>query len=143
MRVETGHRIRVHYTGKLTDGSVFDSSTGKEPLEFVVGAGQMIPGFDAGVVGMEIGEERTLTLPPEEAYGVRDEEMVFRFPRSMLPKGYSPVIGEMLRMTSNDGSPLRVTIRKVEGEQVLLDANHFLAGESLIFTVKLVEITVQ
>ena len=143
MRVETGHRIRVHYTGKLTDGSVFDSSKGKEPLEFVVGAGQMIPGFDAGVVGMEIGEERTLTLPPEEAYGVRDEEMVFRFPRSMLPKGYSPVIGEMLRMTSNDGSPLRVTIRKVEGEQVLLDANHFLAGESLIFTVKLVDIAAQ
>ena len=143
MRVETGHRIRVHYTGKLTDGSVFDSSKGKEPLEFVVGAGQMIPGFDAGVVGMEIGEERTLTLPPEEAYGFRDEEMVFSFPRSMLPKGYSPVIGEMLRMTSNEGAPLRVTIRKVEGEQVLLDANHFLAGESLIFTVKLVDIAVQ
>ncbi len=143
MRVETGHRIRVHYTGKLTDGSVFDSSTGKDPLEFVVGAGQMIPGFDTGVVGMKIGEERTLTLPPEEAYGLRDEEMVFNFPRSMLPKGYTPVVGEMLRMTSCDGAPMRVTIRKIEGEQILLDANHFLAGESLIFSVKLVEIVAQ
>mgnify|MGYP000949842323 CR=1 FL=1 len=88
MRVKRGHCIRVHYTGKLTDGSVFDSSAGREPLEFVVGTGQMIPGFDSGVVGMEVGEVKTLRLPPEEAYGVRDEDMLFRLPRSLLPKGY-------------------------------------------------------
>jgi peptidylprolyl isomerase len=124
----------------LTDGSVFDSSAGREPLEFVVGTGQMIPGFDSGVVGMEVGEVKTLRLPPEEAYGVRDEDMLFRLPRSLLPKGYTPVVGEVLQMSSRDGVPMRVSIREIEGDQILLDANHFLAGKSLIFDVTLVEI---
>ena len=88
MIAEKGKRIRVHYTGTLSDGEVFDSSRGRNPLEFTVGAGQMIPGFDRGVVGMKVGEERTLVLPPEEAYGRKRDDMVFSVSRDVMPENY-------------------------------------------------------
>lgn len=132
-----GNTVRVHYTGTLKDGSVFDSSTlnQRPPLEFTVGAGQMIPGFDKGVLGMAIGETRTLVLPPAEAYGERQEDRMIDVPISRMPAGYSPTVGDQLQM-----GHMPVTIAAITDEMVTLDANHSLAGKELTFEVTLVEI---
>lgn len=140
MGVIKGDRVRVHYKGTLENGEVFDSSEGRKPLEFVVGAGQMIPGFDRGVVGMEIDEEKTIVLSPSDAYGEWDEEKVLEVKKDLLPKGYEPFPGDSLQMTTNKGMPISVRVHSLEGDTVQLDANHFLAGKSLTFEVKLVEI---
>ena len=143
MIARKGNKVRVHYTGTLKDGTVFDSSLEREPLEFVVGAGQMISGFDRGVEGMNVGEERTLSLSPAEAYGTRDEELLFRISREVLPQGYTPEKGDTLQLVTEEGYPMSVTISEIEDEHVLLDGNHRLAGEELVFVVRLVEVVGQ
>jgi peptidylprolyl isomerase len=140
MIAEKGKKIRVHYTGTLSDGEVFDSSRGRTPLEFTVGAGQMIPGFDSGVVGMKVGEERTLVLPPDQAYGSKRDDMVFTVSRDVMPKNYEPSVGDSLQMMTRGGSPMSVTVASVGEDSVELDANHRLAGKELTFQVELVEI---
>jgi peptidylprolyl isomerase len=140
MLAEKGKRVKVHYTGKLADGTVFDSSLEREPLEFVLGAGQMIPGFDKGVEGMKVGEQKTLQLPPQDAYGERNENLLFRVSSEALPEGYTPELGDMLQVTTDKGFPMRVTVAEIAEEYLMLDGNHRLAGKDLTFTVELVEV---
>lgn len=140
MTVKKGDRVRVHYKGTLESGEVFDSSEGRAPLEFVVGAGQMIPGFDKGVVGMEIDEEKNLVLSPSDAYGKWEEEKVLEVKKNLLPKGYEPFPGDTLQMMTNSGTPINVRVHSFDDDNVQLDANHSLAGKELTFEVKLVEI---
>lgn len=136
--VKKGDRIRVHYTGTLNDGSVFDSSVlnKRPPLEFKVGAGQMIAGFDKGVEGMAAGETKTLHLKPEEAYGVRREDMLITVSADRMPDSYTPTVGDQLQMGHY---PVTVAEIKDDGS-VVLDANHSLAGKELNFEVTVVEI---
>ncbi len=140
MPVTKGNRIRVHYKGTLENGEIFDSSEGRDPLEFVVGAGQMIPGFDRGVLGMEIDEEKTLVLSPSDSYGTWEEEKVIEVKKDLLPKGYEPFKGDGLQMMTNDGTPINVRVHSFDENNVRLDANHPLAGKELTFEIKLVEI---
>ena len=139
-QVKSGDKVKVHYTGKLEDGSQFDSSVGADPLEFTIGAGQLIPGFDSGVIGMEIGEKRTLTIPPAEAYGERREELVVDIEKSQLPPEVEPQIGLMPQSQQPDGSPINLMITEVNETAVKVDANPPLAGQTLIFDVELVEV---
>ena len=142
MHATKGSVVKVHYRGTLRDGSVFDSSQGREPLEFVVGAGQMIAGFDQGVEGMALGEERTLVIPPERAYGPWNEDLVMSVPRTNLPEGYDPAEGDQLHMALGPrGRPFPVTVMAVKEDHVVLDGNHRLAGEELIFAVTLVALS--
>ncbi len=143
MGAKKGDRVRVHYKGTLENGEVFDSSEGRKPLEFVVGAGQMIPGFDQGIVGMEVDETKTLILSPNEAYGEWDEDKLFAVKKELLPKGYEPFPGDSLQMMTNSGTPVSVKVHSFEDGTVHLDANHALAGKELTFEVKLVEIAVK
>ena len=138
--VKKGDKVKVHYTGKLTDGTVFDSSEGKTPLEFEVGAGMMIAGFDKAVHGMKIGDKKTAEIPAAEAYGNRRDEMLFDVPTSNLPEGMEPTVGMPLAMQQPDGTPVPVKIAEVKGDTVVIDANHELAGKDLVFDIELVEI---
>jgi len=132
--------VKVHYTGKLEDGSVFDSSTGREPLEFILGTGSVIPGFDQGVVGMAIGETKTITIAPDDAYGPVRKELVIEVKKSDIPGEISTSVGQMLQIPQPEGQPIPVVITEETEESVTLDANHPLAGKTLIFDVELVEI---
>ncbi|MCZ0861088.1 MAG: peptidylprolyl isomerase [Methanocorpusculum sp.] len=143
MSVTNGNTIRVHYTGTLTDGTQFDSSEGRDPLEFVVGSGMVIPGFDNGVIGMEIGETRTIEIPAKDAYGEKSDEMIVVIPRGEFGEGFTAEIGEQLLIQLGDGNQIPVTITQIDEETVTLDANHKLAGKDLIFTVTLVEIAAE
>ena len=140
MQAKQGDVVRVHYTGTLTDGTTFDSSVGREPLEFTVGAGQMIKGFDAGVQGMTVGEKKTIQIPPHEAYGERDDEAIIEFPTNQIPADMKLESGMQLTLRNQYGQPVPVVVMEVKEEVVLLDANHMLAGKELIFEVELVEI---
>lgn len=131
--------MRVHYTGRLNDGEIFDSSSGREPLEFTLGEGQVIPGFEEAIEGMAPGEEKTVTIPAEEAYGQRRDEMTLVVERSQLPEEITPEVGQQLQMSQGEQVFL-VRIADVADETVTLDANHPLAGEDLTFDLKLVEI---
>jgi peptidylprolyl isomerase len=135
----TGDLVRVHYTGKLDDGSVFDSSAGRDPLQFRLGGGEVIPGFEQAVTGMSPGEERRVTIPADEAYGARREELVLVVSRQELPAEMEPEVGQQLQM-SQDGQDFVVTISDVTEQDVVLDANHPLAGEDLTFELQLVDI---
>lgn len=138
--VKKGDKVKVHYTGRLKDGTVFDSSEGKTPLAFEVGAGMMIAGFDSAVHGMKVGDKVTAEIPANEAYGERKEEMLFEVPKSNLPEGMEPVEGMPLAMQQQDGSPVPVKIAEVKEDIVVIDANHELAGMDLIFDIEMVEI---
>lgn len=140
MQVKKGDVIRVHYTGTLTDGSQFDSSVGRSPLEFTVGAGQMIGGFDAGVVGMSIGEKKTIQIDPDNGYGQKDPNAIIEFPASNVPEGMQVEVGMKLNLQNQYGQPVPVEVIEVKEEVIIMDANHFLAGKDLIFEVELVEI---
>ncbi|NNV54654.1 FKBP-type peptidyl-prolyl cis-trans isomerase [Limnovirga soli] len=139
-QVKSGDTIRVHYHGKLNDGTTFDSSEGREPLEFEVGAGMMIPGFDSGVLGMAKGEKKTLVIAAEEAYGPVQNEMFLEFPIDRFPADMKPEVGMALNMTDGQGQNFPVVIAEVKEELVILDANHPLAGKELVFDIELVEI---
>jgi FKBP-type peptidyl-prolyl cis-trans isomerase 2 len=138
--VKSGDTVKVHYHGRLTDGTTFDSSEGREPLEFEVGSGMVIKGFDDGVTGMGVGEKKTINIPADEAYGQKNEEMMVEFPRANFPPDMVPQAGMQLNMTSGDGQVIPVVVVDVKDDIVFLDANHPLAGEELIFDLELVEI---
>jgi peptidylprolyl isomerase len=137
---KNGDTVKVHYTGKLTNGTVFDSSEGGEPLEFTLGQGQLIPGFEQGVIGMKAGESKTITIPADQAYGERRDDMVMEIDRTELPADIDPEVGMQLQSIQPDGSIMVVTIVEVSETKVKLDANNQLAGQTLVFDIKLVEI---
>jgi peptidylprolyl isomerase len=139
-QVKEGDVVRVHYTGKLTNGEQFDSSVGKEPLEFTVGAGQMIKGFDAAMPGMNVGEKKTISIAPEEGYGLKSEDAIIQFPKEHVPAEMVLQPGMQLTLSDPEGNPVPVVVVEVKDDIIVLDANHFLAGEQLIFDVELVEI---
>jgi peptidylprolyl isomerase len=140
MQVKVGDTVRVHYTGRLTTGEQFDSSAGREPLEFEVGAGMMIKGFDDAVVGMQIGDKKTVSLAPAEAYGERRQEMIVEFPKENFPAEITPEVGMQLMMNNGAGHQMPVTITEILVDVVILDANHKLAGQELVFDIEMVEI---
>ena len=142
-QVKNGDNIQIHYRGRLEDGTVFDSSEGREPLEFQVGSGSVIPGFDEGVQGMEVGDKKTIHIPAAEAYGPRQEHMLFEFPRDRFPAEIVPEEGMTLNMSDGQGQVIPVVITEVKDDVVLLDANHQLAGKDLIFDLELVSINGQ
>jgi len=136
---EPGKNVRVHYKGTLADGTVFDSSEGRDPIEFELGTGSVIPGFENAVAEMEVAETRTVTIPFAEAYGEKREEMVGQVDRASLPEEITPEVGMMLTMQTPDGD-LPVRIIELDEESMTIDANHPLAGEDLTFELTLVEI---
>jgi len=139
-QAQNGDVVRVHYTGKLDDGTVFDSSAGRDPLEFTLGNEQVIPGFEKAVVGMTVAESKTVKIPAEEAYGAHRQEMVLVVNRDQFPDSINPEVGEELRMRQPDGQEFRVRVTDTSEETVTLDGNHPLAGEDLTFDIELVEI---
>lgn len=141
--VKNGDLVSVHYTGRLTTGEEFDSSQGREPLEFTVGAGQMIAGFDSAVVGMMIGEKKTIQIAPEDAYGEWHEENTLPFPKENLPQDMELEVGMQLTMRTQDGRPFPVTIHGFTEAEVILDANHMLAGKELEFDIEMVSVNGQ
>lgn len=140
MKVKKDDTIRVHYKGTLTDGQLFDSSEGREPLEFTVGSGQVIPGFDSAVLDMEIGEEKAFAIPSDEAYGGRDERLIQEVGKDQIPEELQPEVGMMLSSTLPNGEQIPVKVTEVADQSITIDANHPLAGEDLKFEIKLVEI---
>jgi peptidylprolyl isomerase len=138
-QAKPGDTVRVHYTGTLGDGTVFDSSRDGEPLEFVLGKGQVITGVNDAVTGMQVGEEKTVTVAAEDAYGPHRNELTVTVGRDQFPDDIQPAVGQQLQMT-RAGEAFRVTVQEVAADAVVLDANHPLAGEDLTFALELVEI---
>ena len=138
-QAKQGDTVRVHYTGTLTNGMPFDSSQGRDPLEFTLGEGGVIAGFDEAVTGMTVGQVKTVTIPAHEAYGARRDEMVLTVPRAQVPPNVALEVGQELRLGRGEQA-VDVTVREVTPEHVVLDANHPLAGEDLTFELELVEI---
>ena len=139
--VKKGDKVKVHYTGKLQDGSVFDSSIDREPLEFEVGAGMMIAGFDAAVNGMKIGDKKVAEIPANEAYGEVNKDMIVEVKRTQLPPDLEPQVGQQLGMQQPNGQSVPVVVTEVKEESIVIDANHPLAGKDLIFEIELMEIS--
>jgi peptidylprolyl isomerase len=139
-QVKSGDTVRVHYHGKLDDGSTFDSSEGRDPLEFTVGSGQVIKGFDEAMLNMQPGEKKTVNIPVEQAYGQRNDDMMMEYPKSEFPADMKPEVGMELHMSDNMGNVFPVVIEAVNEETVILDANHPLAGKDLTFDLELVSI---
>ena len=137
---KSGDTVHVHYTGRLEDGTVFDTSDGRDPLPFELGARQVIAGFDEAITGMEVGGKKTVTIPCAEAYGQHSDDLTFLVPRENLPDGYDPKEGEVMRMETKEGQQMNVIITEVDGDQVRMDANHPLVGKDLIFDIELVRI---
>jgi peptidylprolyl isomerase len=140
MPVKKGNTVKVHYTGKLENGQVFDSSESRDPLEVTVGSGRVIPGFEQGIIGMEPGEKKTIKLSPQEAYGPKRDDLVVDVNKGDFPEHIDPHVGQNLQIQQPDGQVVNVRVADVEEEKVTLDANHPLAGEPLEFDVELVEI---
>lgn len=139
-QVKNGDVVKVHYTGKLVNGESFDSSTGREPLEFTVGAGMMIKGFDAAMPGMEVGDKKTVNIPAADGYGEKDLSAIIEFPKENVPADMQLEPGMKLTLSNEEGHPFPVVITEIKEEIIILDANHFLAGEELVFDIELVEI---
>jgi peptidylprolyl isomerase len=139
-QVKKGDTVSVHYHGKLTDGSTFDSSEGRAPLEFTVGSGQVIKGFDDAVLDMQVGDKKTVNIPVQEAYGERSNDMMMEYPLSEFPADMKPEQGMELHMSDDQGRVFPVTIAEVKEDVVVLDANHPLAGQDLVFEIELVSI---
>ncbi|MEE4242052.1 MAG: peptidylprolyl isomerase [Desulfopila sp.] len=137
---KTGDKVTVHYTGKLQDGSIFDSTIGEDPLEFTLGDGQLIDGFEAGVIGMSVGEKKTVTLEPEQAHGEKQEEMLMEVPLADLPTDLELKVGDELEITDEDDEPLFVIVTALTEDTVTLDCASPLSGETLIFDLELVAI---
>ena len=139
-QAKKGDKVKIHYHGKLIDGSTFDCSAGREPLEFEIGSGQVIAGFDDGVTGMTIGEKKTINIPAELAYGEKQEQMIMEFPITQFPEDMVPEVGMQIEMNNGAGQNFPVVIVEIKDEIVVLDANHPLAGKELIFDLELIEI---
>ncbi len=140
-KVKSGDTVQVHYHGKLNDGTTFDSSEGREPLQFKVGEGQVIKGFDNALLDMEVGEKKTVTIPVEEAYGPAATENFIEFPKTDFPPDTKPEIGMQLHLSDNQGNHFPVIVSEVKEDSVILDANHPLAGKDLVFDIELVAIS--
>lgn len=138
-KVSDGSKVKVHYTGKLNDGTVFDSSQDREPLEFTVGQGQVIQGFEDAVRGMEAGDSRNITIECEKAYGQRRDDMILEIPRDKFPDEIPPNVGQQLMLRHPEGQEFPALIVDATEDKITLDANHPLAGEDLNFEIKLVE----
>lgn len=138
--VKDGDTVRVHYTGSLGDGSVFDTSVGREPLELTIGKGEVIPGFEKAVRGLQVGETNKVTIPAKEAYGLYRDDLKLVVERSQLPENLEPVVGQQLQLRRKDGKAIRVVITEVSEKTVTIDANHPLAGKDLTFEIQLVEV---
>jgi FKBP-type peptidyl-prolyl cis-trans isomerase 2 len=139
-QVKSGDKVKVHYHGRLTNGETFDSSEGRQPLEFEVGSGMVIKGFDDGVTGMVVGDKKTITIPFLEAYGAVNQEMVIEFPKEQFPADMQLELGMPLMMSNGQGQNFQVTVVEIKEATVMLDANHPLAGKDLVFDLELVEI---
>ena len=139
-QAKQGDTVKVHYTGKFEDGTVFDTSIDREPLEFTIGEGQLIPGFEKAVVGMEPGQARTTEVPAEEAYGPYNEDMLLVVEKDQFPTDVDPQVDQQLQVRQADGSTFVVRVTDVSDSEVTLDANHPLAGEDLTFEIELLEI---
>lgn len=140
MKVENTNKVKIHYKGTLSDGQVFDSSEGRDPLEFQVGAKQVIPGFEEAVLGMTKGEKKTITIPSEKAYGPIRAEMVQEVPKKELPQGMEIKVGTMLMLQTPQGQQMPVKVAKVSDETVTMDLNHPLAGKDLTFEIEVVDV---
>ena len=139
-QVKSGDKVRIHYTGTLNDGTTFDSSEEREPLEFTVGSGEIIPGLDKAVPGMEEGDEKNVTVPADEAYGQHDPSARQSVPREQVPENIPLEIGTRLQLQGPDGQAIPVTVAEVTDSEVILDANHPLAGQDLNFRIRLVDV---
>lgn len=139
-KVKDGDTVKVHYTGKLDNGEVFDTSRERDPFEFKLGDEAVIPGFEKGVVGMGVGDSKTIEISPDDAYGAKKEELVVEVQKSELPEDIIPSLGQRLQIRQQDGNPIVVTITDMDEDNITLDANHPLAGYTLFFDVELVEI---
>lgn len=139
-QAKVGDTVQVHYTGRLEDGEVFDTSANRDPLQFTIGGGQIIPGFEQAVVGMNAGDTKTVRIEADEAYGPHRDELVLEVDRDQFPQDLSPEVGQQLAIRQADGAQVPVTVTDVSESSVELDANHPLAGEDLTFDIQLVNI---
>lgn len=139
-QAKAGDTVRIHYKGTLDDGTEFDSSAGREPLEFALGSGQVIPGFDKAVAGMKVGDSKTVTIEPADAYGDKHEQLVQDVPKNALPAEIEPEVGMRLQSQSPDGQVLHLLVTAVADDAITVDGNHPLAGQALTFDIDLVEI---
>jgi len=135
-----GDTVKIHYTGTLEDGTTFDTSEGREPLEFTLGEGMVIPGFEKAVYGLQVGKSKTVTIPVEEAYGPYSDDLILVVEREELPADLEPEVGQQLQMQQTDGRTVVVIITDVSEDTITIDANHPLAGKDLTFEIELVEI---
>jgi FKBP-type peptidyl-prolyl cis-trans isomerase 2 len=140
MTAKANDKVKVHYKGTLDNGQIFDSSEGKDPLEFTLGTGQVISGFDKGVIGMEVNQSKTINIPCAEAYGEVREELIQEVPKSQLPEEIKPEVGLQLVSKTPDGNQIPLVVTEVKEQSIVVDANHPLAGQDLTFEVTLVEI---
>ena len=136
-KVKSGDSVKVHYTGKLDDGTVFDTSENKEPLAFTAGQGMVIKGFDSAVIGMEVGESKTIKIPSDKAYGPHKAEMVMVVDRKEVPENLNPQVGQMLQVRQKDGQAFAVKVTEVTEASLTIDANHPLAGKDLTFDISI------
>ncbi|NNC69270.1 MAG: peptidylprolyl isomerase [Flavobacteriaceae bacterium] len=140
-KVKNNDTVKVHYTGKLNDGNVFDSSVERgEPIEFTLGKGQLIPGFEKGLIDMKVKEKKTIRIPKEEAYGETRSELIQEVPKSQLPEDLEPKVGMGLTSKTQDGQDINLIVRDVKSDSVVVDGNHPLAGQELVFDLEVVEI---
>lgn len=139
-KAQEGDTVTVAYQGILNDGSIFDSSDEDEPLVFILGEDAVLPGFEKAIFGMETGERKIVRIPPEEGFGIRQERLVDQFAIDNLPAGFNPKIGAQLEVTAEDGSHFQVVVTELRDGRVTLDANHPLAGQTLIFHIELLAI---
>mgnify|MGYP006078436337 CR=1 FL=1 len=140
IQVKENNTVKVNYTGKLSDGQVFDSSEGREPLEFTLGQGKLIPGFEKGLIDMKLNEKKTITIPKEEAYGEINANLIQEVKKTELPQDMAPEVGMGLVSKSPDGQEMNLMVVEVREETIVIDGNHPLAGKELIFDLEVVEI---
>ena len=140
MKAQKGNKIKIHYKGTLSDGTTFDESFGGEPLEFTIGSGMVIPGFDNGVVGMEIGERKTIFIPAEDAYGHRSDELILEFPNENIADDINPQVGDIMQLQLAPGQVVNVEVIEIKDNSIIFDANHKLADKDLTFEVELIDI---
>ena len=139
-QVKHGDTVKIHYTGKLEDGTIFDTSTKRDPLQFIIGAGQVVSGFEQAIVGMNTSESKTVKVPADKAYGPHREEMVLVVDRNKIPKNLKLELGQELQIPQEDGQKTIVAVTNISESSVTLDANHPLAGKDLTFDIQLIEI---
>ena len=139
-QAKAGDTVRVHYEGQLSDGTIFDSSLEREPIEFILGQDTVIPGFEQAVIGMEVGESKDISIPPEEGFGDYSEDLVVNIEKTILPPDINPELGMQLEVSSEEETPRVFTIADIAEDSITLDGNHPLAGQEIAFKIELIEI---